>query len=109
MKKRTKIPGWRTKGKQVTLPVKILDAKGDPLDLAARTLTLQLKKPNGSAGTASITKRIPQVGADLGYADVVVSAANNDVASTGDRNWELDVYVDGEDLPLNHWEYEVWE
>lgn len=101
--RRSAIDGWRTMGAPIVIPVRIVDAKGEPVDLLEHEPTLLVKKPDGTEATAAIEARDPQQDVDRGMADVTVEAADND--QEGD--WTLDVFVEGEDLPMHHWKFKV--
>lgn len=101
--KRERIDGWRTLGKRIVIPVKVVDWKDDPVDLLVHTPTCRVVYPDGTAATAAITARNPQQDVDLGVADVIVEA----VANTQEGDWDLDVFVEDEDLPMHHWTFKV--
>jgi uncharacterized protein YfaS (alpha-2-macroglobulin family) len=101
--KRELIPGWRTMGNPISIPVRVVDANGEPVDLLVHEPTLLVTKPDGTEATAAIEPRSPQQDVDKGMADVTVEAEDND--QEGD--WELDVYVEDEDLPMHHWKFKV--
>ena len=102
--KRIGIEGWRTMGKKIVQRVYIGDGKNDLLeDLLDREITGLVVKPDGTEATATYDVPDPQTGEDLGAVDVTIEAVEND--QEGD--WDLDVYVDGEDLPKHHWRFKV--
>lgn len=102
--KRIAIAGWRTMGKKIVQRVYIRDGKNELLeDLLDRTLTCLVAKPDGTEAVATIEAPDPQADEDLGAADVTIEAAEND--QEGD--WDLCVFVDGEDLPQHHWRFKV--
>jgi len=81
-------------GRQITLPIVVLDANGvDRLDLTGHTVDALVKMPSGTLISRGATNRV-QTGDDVGISDLVLASGENSTA--GDL--QLQVFVDTEAL-----------